>query len=160
MSKMLVPVAVAAVALLAGVSHGDERTNVVEPMVIQLRVYGCATNDHDPATDCHVYRLIDEAGHRTGEISRFRTPIFDLDGNEVGREFRECVSSRGSGSICTTILTLRDSAHTERGRIVLTGVPDHVIPITGGSGAYQNAHGQGEAESDHGSWLVTLSLTP
>ena len=131
------------------------------PETIQLRAYGCLTNDDDPATNCRVYRLRDEAGRRTGEISRFLTPIFDVDGNTiVGREFRGCTFSKGSETICTTILVFRDTAQTRRGRIVLTGVPGHPLPITGGSGAYRNVRGEGIAEPDHGSWLVTLRLIP
>lgn len=130
------------------------------PTVVQLRAYGCLTNDVDPATRCHVYRLKDEKGDRTGEISRFRTPIFDLEGNEVGLEFRSCIYSSGSQAVCTTILALRASPVTQRGRIVLSGVPDHAIPITGGSGAYVGAEGEARAVADQGSWLVTLNLTP
>jgi hypothetical protein len=80
--------------------------------------------------------LKDEKGNRTGEISRFRTPIFDLEGNDVGREYLSCVYSKGTDSICTTVLVLRESATTQRGRIVLSGVPGHPLPIIGGSGAY------------------------
>ena len=145
-------------AWLVGMPYGAQGS-LDEPIVLQLRAYGCTRNDDDPATRCHVYRLKDEKGNRTGEISRFRTPIFDLEGNDVGLEFRSCIYSSGSQAVCTTILALRASPATDRGRIVLSGVPDHAIPITGGSGAYVGVEGEGRAVPNQGSWLVTLSLT-
>lgn len=124
---------------------------------IELQLTGCATDDGDPATGCHVYRLRDESGRRSGTVAKFREPVSDADGNVVGRQFAECIASDGAGEICTLIEVLRDGPYTDPGTLVLTGLSSGRLAVTGGTGAYAGASG----DATLGSGLVlTIDLQP
>ena len=160
-------VAVLAAALLlsglfVGVSYGGG-SGITEPQVIELVSRGCFNNDHDPLTECAGFNFRD--GSRDGAISRFKVPIFDIDGNPVGKGYVECVWATKTGSICTVILSLQEGPYTEQGQIVSTGlgIGPRTSPITGGSGAYANVRGElvgSEHPSDPDAFLVTLYLIP
>jgi hypothetical protein len=66
--------------------------------VVELTTPGCTTDDNDPATRCHVYRLRGEDGRRSGEISRIRQPVFGADGTDVGRLIVLFESGKGTGT--------------------------------------------------------------
>ena len=133
---------------------------ISEPETIELHLNGCLTNDDDPATRCHVYRLSDEAGQRTGNLTQFRTPVFDADGTEIGRDFLQCFTARGTGTVCTEIIHLRPGPYTQRGKIVITGMAGTRSPITGGAGAYKTAHGTAAIENVNGEWVLKVNLIP
>ena len=146
--------AIGAIAPLAAWSAGG---GIVDPATIELHLSGCATDDGDPTTGCHVYALRDETGNRSGSIAKFREPIEDADGNTVGKQFAECVSSKGAGEVCTLIEVLHDGPYTDPGTIVLTGLSNGTLAVTGGSGAYANVRGDATLE---GGFVLTLELQP
>ena len=134
---------------------------ITEPQVIELVTSACATNDDDPATDCRVFNLRDDEGHRSGEIVRFRVPLSDVDGNPVGRAYLQCDGAKGTGQTCTLVLSLKPGPHTERGTIVSTGV-NHLPPaaITGGSVAYLNVRGDMTGEDQADGFHLFVNLIP
>ena len=146
---------IVSIASLAAASDGEKA--IVDPTSIELHLSGCATDDGDPATGCHVYRLRDEAGRRSGTVAKFREPIEDADGNVVGQQFAECIASDGAGEICTLIEVLRDGPYTDPGTVVLTGRSNGRLAVTGGTGAYANARGDATLE---GGFVLTLELLP
>jgi hypothetical protein len=146
--------------LFVGVSYGGGG-GITQPQVIELVTTGCGTNDNDPATECHVYRLKDTDGERSGEIFRFKVPLRDTDGNPVGRAYLECSGSKGTGQTCTLVLSLKPGPFTELGTIVSTGV--NSLPpsaITGGSGAYLNVRGEITGQEGPDGFHLTLNLIP
>lgn len=145
--------------LLVGVSYGGGG-GITEPQVIELVTSGCATNDADPATECRVYQLKDTDGERSGEIFRFKVPLADTDGNPVGRGYLECSGSKGTGSTCTLVLSLKPGPFTDLGTIVSTGLNLPPRAITGGSGAYLNVRGEITGEDQSDGFHLTLNLIP
>lgn len=148
---------VLAIATMAPIAAWSAGGGIVDPTTIELHLSGCATDDADPATGCHVYPLRDEDGNRSGTVAKFREPIEDADGNVVGRQFAECVASQGAGEICTLIQVLRDGPYTDPGTIVLTGLSNGTFAVTGGSGAYANVRGDATLEAG---FVLTLELQP
>lgn len=145
--------------LFVGVSYGGGG-GITEPQVIELVTIGCSTDDSDPATECSVYRLKDTEGQRSGSIVRFRVPVWDVDGTQVGRALLDCVESKGTGSICTLVLSLKEGPYTDLGTIVSTGTGLPPGAITGGSGAYLNVHGEMTGETVGGDFVITVNLIP
>ena len=158
-------VAVLAAALLVsglfvGVSYGGGG-GITEPQMIELTTVGCSTDDGDPATECAVYPLRDSEGQRSGDIVRFKVPLWDVDGTQVGRGFLECIGAKGTGSMCTAVFSLKEGPYTDLGTIVSTGVGG--LPpraITGGSGAYLNVRGEITGETVGDDFVLTLNLIP
>ena len=148
--------------LFVGVSYGGA-SGISEPQVIEIVSRGCFNNDHDPLTECADFKLQD--GPRSGNVVRFKVPMFDIDGNPVGKGYVECVFATKTGSICTVVLALTDGPHTDAGTIISTGlgIGPRTSAITGGSGAYSNVRGElvgSEHPSDPDAFLITLYLTP
>jgi hypothetical protein len=145
--------------LFVGVSFGGG-PGITDPQVIELTTVGCLTDDRDSATECSVYRLTDTEGQRSGSIVRFRVPVWDVDGTHVGRALLDCLQSKGTGSICTLVLSLKDGPYTDLGTIVSTGTGLPPDAITGGSGAYLNVRGEMTGETVGDDFVVTLNLIP
>ena len=83
---------------------------------------GCATDDEDPATECPVYRLKDTEG----ATQRDDLPIQGSGvgrGREPGRPRPSSIasSSKGTGWICTLVLSLKEGPYTDLGTIVSMG---------------------------------------
>ena len=133
---------------------------ISEPVTLELYLPGCLTNDDDPATRCHVYLLRDESRRPTGNLTQFQTPIFDADGTEIGRDFLNCFTARGTGTLCTEVIHLRPGPYTQRGKIVITGIAGKRSPITGGAGAYETAHGSAVADVVKGEWVLNVNFIP
>ena len=148
------------VGALFGISYGGGG-GITQPVVLELTTTGCVTNDDDPATRCHIYRLRDENGRRSGEISRIRQPVFDKDGTNVGILIGQFVSGKGTGTTVTGVFNLKDGPFTDKGTVVLIGAPTAFDgAVLGGSGAYDNVRGDWVAESVQDGFLVTLNLIP
>ena len=146
--------------LFVGVSYGGGG-GITEPQVIELVTTGCATDDNDPQTECRVYRLTDTDGERSGEVFRFKVPLADTDGNQIGRGYLECSGSKGKGQTCTLVLSMKPGPFTDLGTIVSTGV--NSLPpnaVTGGSGAYLNVRGVITGKFGPGGFHLTLNLIP
>ena len=145
---------------LVGISYGGGG-GITQPVVIELTTPGCLTNDDDPATRCHIYRLRDENGRRSGEITRIRQPVFDKDGTDVGILIGQFESGKGTGTTVTGVLNLKDGPFTDKGTVVLIGAPGVFDgAVLGGSGAYDNVRGDWVAEGVEGGFLLTLNLIP
>ena len=145
--------------LFVGVSYGGGG-GFTEPQVIELTTVGCSTKDSNPATECSVYRLKDTEGQRSGSVVRFKVPVWDVDGTQVGHGFLECVESNGAKSLCTNVLSLKDGPYTDLGTIVSTGTGLPPRAITGGSGAYLNVRGEITGATVGNDFVLTLNLIP
>jgi hypothetical protein len=166
-------VAVIATALLmsgalVGVGYAsgggsNEPALLEEPTVIELEW-------HTGGKDSYIYfySLWDSEGKRSGQVTTKRMPLFDVDGNEVGREYIDCMATSHTGWVCTLVSVLKDGPYTDKGTIVATGVSKHrpgkpnisTLPITGGTGAYSNVRGQAIQEGVDGHIAYTLYLEP
>ena len=147
---------------LVGVSFGGGG-GITEPEVIELlEPPGCAVDDNDPNTFCRVYNFKDDEGLLTGETSRFRVAVSDVDGNHVGWYFLQCDGAKSTGRTCSEVLRLKEGPYTERGTIVAMGVGLPPAAIVGGSGAYLNAHGEmsGEIQRDDHLFHLFVKLIP
>lgn len=144
--------------LLVRVSHAGGG-GITGPTVIELTTPGCRHID-----DCHIYRLRDDQGARTGTLRRSRDPLYDLDGNPAGTSFGQCFGAKRTGTICMLVLNLTPGPHTELGAITTAGIRHESFPntlaVTGGTGAYQNVRGELIATTDARGFVFTLNLIP
>jgi hypothetical protein len=155
--------AVAAGLLFAAALVGDAVASgdaITEPQTLELVTTACSTNDDDPETQCRIYPLRDSDGRLSGDLVRFRVPARDLDGNRVGSGSLVCSSAKGTGNLCTLVLTLRAVGDIEAGTIVATGTSLPPSAITGGSGAYQNVGGEIEGEEASDGFHLLVHLIP
>ncbi|HET7236111.1 MAG TPA: hypothetical protein VFK59_06730 [Actinomycetota bacterium] len=105
-------------------------------------------------------------GPTTGQITTKKLTLFDVDGNEVGRQYIDCLVTIDTPWICTLVSVLKDGPNTDKGTVVATGYSKHTpgmpnissIPITGGTGAYNNAGGHAIQEGVDGTVKYTLFL--
>ncbi len=163
MTRKLIVGALAAVLLtsgaLVGVSFGGGG-GINQPEVIELSVDICGNKGQ-----CRFYPLRELGGHRTGQVSLSKNPLFDVNGDKVGRLNASCTVATGVNWVCTYVLTLKTGQHTERGTVVTTGIyaspanPD-VFAVTGGTEAYENVRGFATFEDGPGRDPFILQLTP
>jgi hypothetical protein len=165
----LLAVAMLTSALWGGVSVAGT-DGITEPTVIELFTKGCG---HPDAT-CRVFPLTDADGRASGMIARGNQPLFDADGNVVGRHRVSCTIARGTGWFCSRIETIRPGPHTERGTITVSGLfrptaggsgdPSKfdTFAVTGGSGAYSTVRGYATErwDPDREAFAHTYFLTP
>jgi hypothetical protein len=139
--------------LLVGVSHGGS-AEITQPEVLELRF-----------KDRHIeyFPMYRENGKWGGQATFLTRLLFDVDGNHVGIQRVDCMGSADRGWICTSVSTLRDGPHTDKGTIVSTGIytlsPSaqyHTYAVTGGTGAYDNVGGRMRQENR----TYTLYLVP
>ena len=161
---------------LVGVGYagrgGSTRPAVLEePTVIELEWRTGAEDSHIrffPLSEDEPGGEFVAEGPATGQITTKKLTLFDVDGNEVGRQFIECMVGPDTPWICTLVSNLKDGPYTDRGSIVATGYSKHSydkpnissIPITGGSGAYSNAGGYVIQEGVDGKVTYTLYIVP
>jgi hypothetical protein len=154
--------------LLVGVSYGDDQVRVAstsDPTVLELwwNTLGARSEVR--------YFLIAEDGGRCGDddpvclqITEKDMPLFDVDGNEVGRQLISCSVTDVTGWNCTYITKIKDGPNTDTGQVVAIGTKRpsdvHTIVVTGGSGAYENAGGHARQVGQEGKVTYTLYLTP
>ena len=161
---------------LVGVGYaggvGDTQPAVLEePTVIELMWKTGAEDSHirffPLAGDIPGGRFEAE-GPTTGQITTKKLTLFDVDGNEVGRQYIDCIVTIDTPWICTLVSVLKDGPNTDKGTVVATGYSKHQpgmpnissIPVTGGTGAYNNVGGHVIQEGVDGTVKYTLFLEP
>jgi hypothetical protein len=104
------------------------------------------------------YTDLGEPGPSAADVIVFHDRLF-RDGREVGHEVGSCVVIEPSGlSNCTAVVTL-DGQGTLTYAFENAPPPEKVLAITGGSGKYRTAHGEGSfVESGAGTGTLTLSV--
>ena len=104
------------------------------------------------------YTDLGEAGPSAADVIVFHDRLFK-DGREVGHEVGSCVVVEASGlSNCTAVVTL-DGRGTISYSFENAPPPEKTLAITGGSGKYRTAHGDGSfTESGEGTGTLILSL--
>ena len=104
------------------------------------------------------YTDLGETGPSAADVIVFHDTLFQ-DGREVGHEVGSCVLVEPSGlSNCTAVVTL-DGRGTISFAFENAPPPEKTLAITGGSGTYRTAHGDGSfRESGEGTGTLVLSL--
>jgi hypothetical protein len=164
----------AAALLLSGALVGVGGTQpavLEEPTVIEL-VWNTKAEDSNirffPLSEDEPGGQFEAEGPATGQITTKKLTLFDVDGNEVGRQFIECMVGPDTPWICTLVSILKDGPYTDKGTVVATGHSNHQpgtrnissIPVTGGTGAYTNVGGHVVQEGVVGKVTYTLFLEP
>jgi hypothetical protein len=143
---------VTAAALLVGGSSAGAATSGDDGAGRHL------TLTFDVVTSPFSYTDLGAPGPSAADIIVFHDTLL-THGEEVGHEVGSCVVVDPSGlANCTAVVTLDD-----RGTITYAlenaPPPEKVLAITGGSGKYRTARGDGRfVESGHGTGTLTLSL--
>ncbi|MET0764009.1 MAG: hypothetical protein ABWY29_04030 [Blastococcus sp.] len=104
------------------------------------------------------YTDLGEPGPSAADVIVFHDTLF-RDGREVGHEVGSCVVVEPSGlSNCSAVVTL-DGQGTITFAFENVPPPEKTLAVTGGSGKYRTAHGDGSfAESGEGTGTLILSL--
>jgi hypothetical protein len=125
---------------------------------------GDTGRDHEVTLRFHVetspfsYTDLGETGPSAADVIVFNDRLFQ-DGREVGHEVGSCVVIEPSGlSNCTAVVTL-DGRGTISYSFENAPPPEKTLAITGGSGKFRTAHGDGSfTESGEGTGTLILSL--
>ena len=82
---------------------------------------------HTGGKDSYIYfyPLWDSDGKRSGQATTKKLSLFDVDGNQVGRQYIDCMATSHTGWVCTLVSVLKDSPYTDKGTVVATGVSKH-----------------------------------
>ena len=113
----------------------------------------------DVETSPFSYTDLGEPGPSAADVIVFLDTLL-RNGRQVGHEVGSCVVVEPSGlSNCSAVLTL-DGQGTITYAFENAPPPEKTLAITGGSGKYRTAHGDGTfTESGHGTGTLVLSLT-
>ena len=145
--------AIVAALLLSGLFVGVSQ-GVTGPASIRLQ-FGKVLVAHD-------YRLRDDEGHRSGQMSFLKIRLRDAAGTEIGRNRSQCTSSADVGWWCTYTLVLQDGTYTDEGTITVTGLfkgfNGEESAVIGGTGAYRDATGYATAAVENGDLILTVEL--
>ena len=155
----------------AGGVGGTQPAALEEPTVIELVWKTGAEDTHIrflPLAGDMPGGRFEAEGPTIGQITTKKLTLFDVDGNEVGRQYIDCMATIDTPWICTQVSVLKDGPYTDKGTVVTTGYSKHTpgkpnistIPVTGGSGAYNNVGGQAIQEGVDGTVTYTLFLEP
>ena len=112
----------------------------------------------DVETSPFNYTDLGEPGPSAADVIVFHDTLF-RNGRQVGHEVGSCVVVEPSGlSNCSTVVTL-DGQGTITFAFENAPPPEKTLAITGGSGKYRTAHGDGSfTESGQGTGVLVLSL--
>ena len=112
----------------------------------------------DVRTSPFSYTDLGEPGPSASDVIVFHDTLL-VNGREVGHEVGSCVVVEPDGlSNCTAVVTL-DGQGTITYAFENAPPPEKTLAITGGSGKYRTAHGDGSfAESGEGTGTLILSL--
>ena len=144
--------------LLVGASYGGAES-ITEPTVLEFKM-----NTGAEGSEVRSFRLREYDGTCCGQITEKDMPLFDLDGNVVGRQHISCTVSDSTEWFCRFVTKIKDGPNTDKGTVVAIGVKGphgiHHLAIVGGTGAYENAGGHA-IEVERGSRAAfTLHLIP
>ncbi len=110
------------------------------------------------------FPLRDYEGKGGGQITSIKTPLFDVDGNEVGRQHIACTVTDQTSWVCTSVSTIKDGPSTDKGTVVATGIYRgtlSTLAVTGGTGAYDNVRGYAtQTQATGENYNYTLNLIP
>jgi hypothetical protein len=154
-------------SLLVGVSYGDDADTsaaVAEPTVVEL-----VWHTNGPRSDV-LFFLFAEDGGRCGaddpvclQITEKDMPLFDVDGNEIGRQLISCTATDRTGWQCQLITKIQDGPHTDKGQVVAIATKHptdiHTLAVVGGTGAYEGVGGYARQVGQTGRVTYTLHLT-
>jgi Dirigent-like protein len=111
----------------------------------------------------HGYKLRDEDGRRSGNLSFLKGRLHDADGTDIGRHRSMCPSSADVGWWCTHTLVLHDGPYTDEGTITVTGLfkgfSGEESAVIGGTGAYRGASGYATATVESDGFILTVELS-
>ena len=112
----------------------------------------------DVETSPFSYTDLGETGPSAADVIVFHDRLLK-DGREVGHEVGSCVVVEASGlSNCSAVVTV-DGQGTISFAFENAPPPEKVLAVTGGSGKYRTAHGDGAfTESGEGTGTLVLSL--
>ena len=120
------------------------------------------TRDEDSRVEHFFIEPCDETVPVCGQITLKDMPLFDQDGNEVGRQHISCTVSDTTEWFCSFVSQIEDGPYTDRGQVTAIGVKtpngNSHVSITGGAGAYGNVGGHGWKDGDDGRVNFTLHL--
>lgn len=170
LSVGLIAAALLLSAALVGVSYGGgggiaDPAGQTQPTVLKLW-----WNTERQDSEVRVF-LFDEHGGRCGEedevcgqITEKDMPLFDVDGNRVGRQHISCMASDVTEWVCHQISVIKDGPNTDPGQVTTFGVKNpseiYTIPVTGGTGAYEGVGGHARQVGQDGRVTYTLFLEP
>ena len=148
--------------LQVGVSYGG-RKGITEPTVLKLH---WNTRDEDSFVEYFAFDpnggRCDESDPVCAQITLKDMPLYDQDGNEVGRQHISCTLSDTTDWFCSYLSQLEDGPYTDRGQVTAIGGErpngNSLVTITGGTGAYGNV-GAGHGWKDGAIGRVTYTLT-
>jgi hypothetical protein len=104
-----------------------------------------------------------ERSNSTGDGIVFTNPLADASGNVVGKQYAECITTKGARNFlrstltCTAVMDLRDGTLTMQANSK-PGVPTTTGAVTGGTGAYANARGVFAAKDSSAGGDTTITL--
>lgn len=157
-------------SLLVGASYGDDQGGTgssAQPSLLELW-----WNTKHPGSDVWIFLFDPRGGPCTDvvvdpvciQLTEKDMPLFDIDGNKVGRQLISCTVTDRTGWSCTLISKIRDGEYTDKGQIVAIGTKHpsdiHTLSIVGGTGAYEGVGGHAIQVGQDGKVTYTLSLTP
>ena len=108
-------------SVLVGVSRGQDpgRRAIAEPNVLEL-----VWHTNGPRSDV-LFFLFDEGGGRCGvedlvcgQLTEKDMPLYDVDGNEIGRQLISCTATDRTGWQCQLITKIQDGPHTDKGQVI------------------------------------------
>jgi hypothetical protein len=152
-------------SLLVGVSYGQDPGAVAEPTVVEL-----VWHTNGPRSSV-LFFLFDEGGGRCGvedlvcgQLTEKDMPLYDVDGNEIGRQLISCTATDKTGWQCQLITKIQDGPHTDKGQVIAIGTKHpsdvHTLAVVGGTGAYEGVSGYARQVGQTNRVTYTLYLTP
>ncbi len=146
---------------LVGVSFGGGGSDIAQPTVLEFK---WNTKAEGSWVEHFFIEPCDASVPVCGQVTLKDMPLFDLDGNRVGRQHISCTVSDTTEFFCEFVTRIKDGPNTDKGRVVAIGVKGprgiHNLAIVGGTGAYENAGGQAIEVEDGSRATFTLFLVP
>jgi Dirigent-like protein len=124
-------------------------------------VLASGASAQDPATRTLTFKTLDkgstfthvrntkarsERANSTGDVIVFTNPLVDGSGAVVGRLYADCTTTKGARDFLRSTMTCTGVVDLRNGTLTLQAnskprVPVTTGAVTGGTGAYANAHG-------------------
>jgi hypothetical protein len=156
-------------SLLVRASYGDDQADLrgsAKQTVLELW-----WNTRHPDSEVWIFLFDEHAGRCDDvdidpvclQVTEKDMPLFDADGNRIGRQLISCTVTDRTGWNCTLISKIRDGKYTDKGQIVVIGTKHpsdiHTLSVVGGTGAYEGVGGHAIQVGQDGRVTYTLHLT-
>ena len=140
---------------------------LLAPLVVITQASFAGAETQNQAASERVIRLVEQAdvanfisvgsGAPVGNRFVFSSSIFDTQGNRVGHDGGDCVTTNPDGTAeCMISVVLPGGELTFQG---LANGTDNTFAITGGTGIYHKAHGEARAvDTQPGRAELTIQL--